>query len=676
MQRTNRPVWRVAASLFMLLTATAFAIPSMAQEEPTDEESQVAPVIVDPTIQAVWEMTDGQIANGSVQRAWAYGPEPIAAAYEYYPQSPTKFRKLVYYDKGRLDLVNPQSPLGSIWMVSGALLTTELLSGYVQLGEDEFVQREPADIPLVGDLEQPYPVTYATLARHASVDIVPAPAPEPESLDEPDLNELNLNELDREASRETSHRHLEQLGKHVTELLAPDGTILPGEITDHDVTIVEYDELLGHNVASPFAGWAQGLEIPALNLLGLPITEPYWIQTEIDGVPQLVLIQAFERRTLTYTPSNPENWKVESGNVGLHYRLWRGLERPERPEFAQIAAEIPFGEEVFAAAREAFVDPYIFAAISLNSTSGNPFEASVNGGHGLLGARADESQPDLDLTDPGVNAQVAAAQVAAEMYSAWDWPTILSNFYLLDHEEASADDAARWADAVIATSERLVAHYPPTGPRIDPVREEGKLIGEGAAAHYSESYDVAWWEHTMGLHASWGNAVDTWQADPNGFYCVHPDYLIGERLKLEANDRVLECTIGDRVAVPHQIAWRAKWAVELSYPTFLALGLDRNNDVVVSYLGDRIIEPSPTPDPSQTPELTPSEDNLIPGAAKPDREAPPDGEAPEITPTETAPPQPTSTAVPSSTAGASEPSPTAVPSEPAPTASGTAPPGS
>ena len=162
--------------------------------------------------------------------------------------------------------------------------------------------------------------------------------------------------------------------------------------------------LLGHNVASPFAGWAADLEIPALNLLGLPITEPYWIQTEIDGVPTLVLIQAFERRTLTYTPSNPEGWQVESGNVGLHYRLWRGLERPERPEFARMAAEIPFGEEILGAAREAFIDPYIFAAISLNSTHGNPFEESVNGGHGLLGAREDETQPALDLDDPGINA--------------------------------------------------------------------------------------------------------------------------------------------------------------------------------------------------------------------------------------------------------------------------------
>ena len=172
MQRTNRPVWRVAASLFILTVFAAFAFPSMAQRD-VEDQAEIEPVVVDPTIQAVWEMTDGQIVNGSVQRAWAFGPEPIAAAYEYYPQSPTEFRKIVYYDKGRLDLLNPQSPTGSIWMVSGALLTTELLSGRIQLGEEEFVTREPADIPLVGDLEQADPVTYATLARHSSIHRFP-----------------------------------------------------------------------------------------------------------------------------------------------------------------------------------------------------------------------------------------------------------------------------------------------------------------------------------------------------------------------------------------------------------------------------------------------------------------------------------------------------------------------
>jgi len=36
-----------------------------------------------------------------------------------------------------------------------------------------------------------------------------------------------------------------------------------------------------------------------------------------------VLIQAFERRVLTYTPANADPFKVEMGNVGRHYFDWR-----------------------------------------------------------------------------------------------------------------------------------------------------------------------------------------------------------------------------------------------------------------------------------------------------------------------------------------------------------------
>jgi hypothetical protein len=37
-------------------------------------------------------------------------------------------------------------------------------------------------------------------------------------------------------------------------------------------------------------------------------------------------VQVFERRVLTYTPSNPDGWKVEAGNVGLQYYQWRYID--------------------------------------------------------------------------------------------------------------------------------------------------------------------------------------------------------------------------------------------------------------------------------------------------------------------------------------------------------------
>ncbi len=650
MRRVNRPAWRVAASTFMILLVAVLAIPAIA-DEPSQTLSEAEPVVVDPSIQAVWEMTDGLIASGETNRAWAFGPEPIAAAYEYYPQSPTGYRKIVYYDKGRLDLVDPQAPSGSIWMVSGALLTVELLNGQIQLGQSEFVNREPATIPLVGDFEQANPVTYATLAPFASIEPFD---PEPEQADE------------LRAPRRSSEGRLQQIGKEVTELLTADGRIIPGEVIGQGIDIGAYDEILGHNVASPFTDWASGPGVPALNILGLPITEPYWISTEVDGVPTLVLIQAFERRTLTYTPSNPEGWRLESGNVGMHYRLWRGLERPGRAELARMAADIPFGEEILEAAREHYIDPYMFAAISLNTTGGNPFSIAPNGGYGIMGASANESLEVADLSDPATNVQVAADQFAAQMYAAWDWHTILTSYFTTASSLASAGaviaNPAEWATAVLDTASQLEAEYPPSGPKVDPVRDVGSFVGEGRAAYYSESYTVEWWEGAMLKHVSWGNAVEYWAPDPNGFYCVHPDYLIGERLKLEANDRVLECTIGDQVAIPHQIAWRAKWAVEISWPTFIALGLDRNNEVKVSYLGDRTIEPTPTPAPSETPEPTEQKPGIAQpevGAPNPDLETPPATATPEPDdpPGTDSTPQPGSTAAPAQ----STPTPTPIP---------------
>jgi predicted secreted Zn-dependent protease len=56
---------------------------------------------------------------------------------------------------------------------------------------------------------------------------------------------------------------------------------------------------------------------------GYPLTEPYWTNVLVGGVQEQVLVQVFERRVLTFTPSNPDGWKVEAGNVGLHYYQWR-----------------------------------------------------------------------------------------------------------------------------------------------------------------------------------------------------------------------------------------------------------------------------------------------------------------------------------------------------------------
>jgi len=46
------------------------------------------------------------------------------------------------------------------------------------------------------------------------------------------------------------------------------------------------------------------------------MSDAYWMQVNIGGVPRWTLVPAFERRILTFTPSNPARYQVEMGNVG------------------------------------------------------------------------------------------------------------------------------------------------------------------------------------------------------------------------------------------------------------------------------------------------------------------------------------------------------------------------
>ena len=47
-----------------------------------------------------------------------------------------------------------------------------------------------------------------------------------------------------------------------------------------------------------------------------------------------VLVQAFERRVLTFTPTNSPAFQVEMGNVGQHYYRWRYTDNNVQPVYA------------------------------------------------------------------------------------------------------------------------------------------------------------------------------------------------------------------------------------------------------------------------------------------------------------------------------------------------------
>jgi hypothetical protein len=103
------------------------------------------------------------------------------------------------------------------------------------------------------------------------------------------------------------------------------GTAPPEAPQDARTSKATYIRQTKHNI--PWAFWdyfsQQSKVFDWVSTVGYPITEPYWSQIYIGNRYQWILFQAFQRRVLTFNPANSPNFRVEMGNVGLHYVDWR-----------------------------------------------------------------------------------------------------------------------------------------------------------------------------------------------------------------------------------------------------------------------------------------------------------------------------------------------------------------
>ncbi len=239
-------------------------------------------------IRTAWSGGDGAVAAAKVTRSWLYGPDAVTTRMEPYAESPGGMRTVFYFDKARMELNTPTSG------VSNGLLVTEMVSGGVQIGNGAFKPYRPATIPVAGDaLNNDACPTYATLWSVAS---------------------FGEGAKDRHVAK--------SIGQPVTATIDNGGRVGDDPTRAGYATLAQYDSNLGHNIPDVFWNWMQTLPSDWQTLLGLPITEPYWTQTRVSGTLTFVLMQAFERRVLTYTPDNAPAWQVEMGNVGLHFLLW------------------------------------------------------------------------------------------------------------------------------------------------------------------------------------------------------------------------------------------------------------------------------------------------------------------------------------------------------------------
>jgi hypothetical protein len=290
----DMPRWLRLVSVY--LVATAVALPSM-----TDVARAQQP---DDAFLTLWGRTEVPVVEGHTARTWMWGPAITQQMQEQYAGGPDGQRAVRYFDKGRMEINTREGIEPSHdWYVTSGLLSTELVTGRMQVGHDEFESREPAQVNVAGDGNDPASPVYASFT--ALRDEQPAAA-----------GSILVSRLSRDGT--------------VTE----DSSLQAYNVTAaHRVSVPNLD----HQVASPF--WAfmnsSGLVVEdgryvEANLFsnpffvtGYPITEAYWVRAFVAGTEMDVLVQVFERRVLTYTPSNPPGWQVEQANIGRHYYEWR-----------------------------------------------------------------------------------------------------------------------------------------------------------------------------------------------------------------------------------------------------------------------------------------------------------------------------------------------------------------
>lgn len=266
-----------------------------------DFEYYVEPPSVDQIVDT-WARTDAPVAAKDVNRTWMWGPAPFTETMpEHYDEADGGHRTVVYFDKSRMEVTHPDSDPNSIWYVTNGLLSEEMITGNIQVGDNDFVPYTPAQVNVAGDPDDTLGPTYATFKPLLGATPIHAGWKVTQTLDR--------------AGHVGNRDDLGQFGV-TAAILVPQ--------TNHTVASVFWDfmnssglvyengkEVQDHLFANPFYA------------TGYPITESYWSQVKVGGIVKDVLMQCFERRCLTYTPSNPDGWKVEAGNVGQHYYRWR-----------------------------------------------------------------------------------------------------------------------------------------------------------------------------------------------------------------------------------------------------------------------------------------------------------------------------------------------------------------
>lgn len=313
-----------------VLTAAALATvlsPALASYQPTQAQAAFA----DTAFQSVWNRTDKLVADKAVVRSWYWGPTPGETKSEKYVEGAGGTRKVQYFDKSRMEINNPNGDKNSQFYVTNGLLTVELISGKMQVGNNQYENRYPANIPLASDHDDSNAPTYSSFFLIANSPLGDHPA-------------------------------LDLTGKSIAQSVNKAGIVSRAtEFDKYGAKYGFYNTETKHNIADKFWDFlnmsgdvldASGnkttgkLSEPWFYTTGYAISEPYWANVRIAGKREDVLIQLFQRRVLTYVPSLAPEWRVQMGNIGAHYYDWRYKEAGQvtfvRPPVKPIS--VPAGQ--------------------------------------------------------------------------------------------------------------------------------------------------------------------------------------------------------------------------------------------------------------------------------------------------------------------------------------------
>jgi len=247
---------------------------------------------LDPAAISRWQAADYDIWRGAARRTWTWGPDVLAIRQEPYAGAPGGVRTVYYFDKSRMEITDPQGDRTSQWFVTNGLLVREMLAGRVQTGPDATTPLAPPALPLAGDATDNGAVTYAALSTVATLGAGQNVAPD-------------------------------RSGKSITATIDATGAIGDQPWLDGAARYGYYEPTLRHNIADVFWKWLGAQPVDWVYAVGYPLSEPYWTNARIGDEHVWVLVQAFERRVLTFVPTAPDGWQVAAGNVGGHYYQWR-----------------------------------------------------------------------------------------------------------------------------------------------------------------------------------------------------------------------------------------------------------------------------------------------------------------------------------------------------------------